>query len=136
MLLFFFVGVCVFFSLRPIESRALVIDRIMAERVRENQHFFHLLLSTHPHQKKALLQTITNEQIDFLSEVFHNLLYVLPLTEKERKPLSRKKYLAQIGNIKRSYPYRKARIKKHSKQLIQILENYTRQFKALLNSVQ
>lgn len=108
----------------------------MAERVLKNQHFFHLLLTTHLPQKKALLQSLTNDQVDFLSEVFYNLLHVLPLTEKERKPLLRKKYLTQIGNIKRSYPYRKVRIKKYSKQLIQTLENYTRQFKGMLDSLQ
>jgi hypothetical protein len=72
--------------------------------------YLHLLMtSTSSTQKKALLDTITNDQLKALTEVTHNLLQGhIPITESQKRNLRKHKtFLRILGNSK--VPYSKKR---------------------------
>lgn len=96
----------------------------MSDKVRENLSFFRLLLDTNQLQRKALLDTLSESQTNLISEIIFNLLYVLPIHAKERKALQRKVFLKDIAKIKRSYKYRKTRIRKNRLQVLKLLDMY------------
>ena len=96
----------------------------MSSRVKDNIHFFNLLLVAHPAQQKALLTTASNQQLDFLSELMHNIKFTLPLTAEQRKRLQRKTFLTELANIKRSYNFRKQRAKRYAPQLIKLFSEF------------
>ena len=96
----------------------------MSARLQNNGDFFRLLLQTHLPQQKALLSSLSPGQVDLLTEVMHNILYVVPLLEKERKALQRKKILKEISVIKRSQTYRKKRMQTQKVQLLKVLAAY------------
>lgn len=85
------------------------------------------MLSTHLAQQKALLDTISEKQTNLISELLFNLLFVLPLKEKEQKALRRKQYLKDLSKIKRSFKYRKSKIKVYKTQLVKLLDTYKTQ---------
>ena len=107
----------------------------MSPRVKENIHFFNLLLSTHLPQKRALLVTADKSQLDFLSELLHNIIFTLPTSDKHRAKLQRRKYLTDIANIKRSHAFRRQRVKKHAAQLIKLMDEFAPQLKKVLDSL-
>ena len=94
-----------------------------------------LLLSTFPAQQKALLDTASHEQVDLISEVVHNIVNVVPLPHGERKSLSRRKYLKDISNIKRSVKHRKSIIRDNKKKLLDLLATYSPQLKLTLSAL-
>ena len=106
----------------------------MSPRVRDNIHFFNLLLTSHPAQRRALLTTASNQQLDFLSELFHNILFTLSLTSKQKSSLQRKKFVRELANIKRSYSYRRQRAKRHAARLLKILDDFMPQLRQVLDS--
>lgn len=71
--------------------------------------YLHLLMTSTSSQKKALLDTITNEQLKALTEVTHNLLQGrIPITESQKRNLRKHKtFLRILGNSK--IPYSKKR---------------------------
>ena len=65
--------------------------------------YLHLLMTTTSStQRKALLDTITNEQLKALTEVIHNLLQGnIPITETQKRNLRKHKmFLRILGNPK------------------------------------
>ena len=107
----------------------------MSPHVKENIHFFQLLLNTHKPQKKALLLTISNPQLDFLSELLHNIVFTLPAGDKQHNKLQKRKYLTDIANIKRSSSFRKQRVKKHAGQVIKLLDDFNPQLKKVIGNL-
>ena len=99
----------------------------MSSRIRKNTSFLSLLLTTHPTQQKALLDSVTESQANLISELVFNLLFVLPLKAKEQSSLRRKDFLKDLSKIKRSFKYRKAKIKTYKKQLLKVLDTYKTQ---------
>ena len=68
--------------------------------------YLHLLMTTtSTTQRKALLDTITNEQLKALTEVTHNLLQGnITITETQKRSLRKHKtFLRTLGNIKVSF---------------------------------
>ena len=63
-------------------------------------------------------------QVALISEMVWNLLYHLPITAESRKALLRKKGLKDVANFKRTLRFRKVKIIKHLKDVIDILEKY------------
>jgi len=69
--------------------------------------YLHLLMTTASSpQRKALLDTITNDQLKALTELTHNLLQgKIPITEAQKRTLRKhKSFLRILGNIKVSFP--------------------------------
>lgn len=104
------------------------------QRVKDNISYFDLLLNAHPLQKKALLSSSSDPQLDLLSEVLHNILKTLPLTLDEQRSLNRRRYLQEIAAIRRTHKYRRQRVKKHKLQIIKVLEQYSRELNDLINT--
>ena len=62
--------------------------------MRNNSPFLHLLSSCHCKQRKALLETLTEEQLKTICEVILNILKgTVDLSPKQRKVLKKKKRL-------------------------------------------
>ena len=100
---------------------------VMTSRLAQLGHFLKLLLTTDKRQKAALISTLTHEQTDLLGEIFHNLTKVLPLNSQQEKKLRRKPFLRLLANTKTSPGRRKALIKRHSKQIADILSFFGEQ---------
>ena len=107
----------------------------MSPRVKDNIHFFHLLLTAHPAQQRALLTTASNDQLDFLSEVIHNIVFTLSDNPKDRKRLQRKTFLTELANIKRSYNFRRQRAKRYTSQLVKLLAEFATPLQQIADSV-
>lgn len=78
----------------------------MTSLMKKQIWYLHLLMTTASSvQRKALLDTITNEQLKALTEVTHNLLQGnIPITEAQKRNLRKHKtFLRILGNIKVSH---------------------------------
>ncbi len=93
-------------------------------RVKENESFLKLLLTTSRQQQRVLLDTATNSQVDALTEILHNLLHVVPISNAERNSIKRKKSLTELAKITRSYKYRLTHVKKNKRLLLSTLQRY------------
>ena len=90
----------------------------MTSKLKQNEHFIHLILEAPLKQKNALLHSISPQQVDAITEVIYNLLYVIPLPTTEHKKLHRKKAFKEIAKTNRSIKYRRDRIKKIRNRLL------------------
>ena len=72
----------------------------MSARMRKNAALLHLLSDCHPKQRKALLQTLSEEQLRTLCEVILNILKgTVELTPSQKKSLGkRKRVLYQLAS--------------------------------------
>ncbi len=102
-------------------------------RLKENENYLKLLLSTSNQQQKALLETITDKQVDLLTEVIYNLLHVVPIPSRERNSLLRKKILKELAKVTCSHKYRRMRVRVNKKLIVDTLLRYSDQ---LLNTVE
>ena len=96
----------------------------MSARIADQLHFLSLLLDTDKKQRAAIFQTLTKSQTDALGEIFHNLIRVLPLAKEEQKLLKRKPFLRLVATTKTSPSRRKSILKKHYKQVIDLLLSF------------
>jgi len=74
--------------------------------MKKNVWYLHLLMTTSSTaQRRALLDTITNEQLKSLTEVTHNLLQgSIPMTETQKRNLRKhKSFLRILGHPKASF---------------------------------
>ena len=78
------------------------------------QNYLQLLFSTTPSQQKALLVTVTEDQVKALAEIAHNLPRLTDLGSHHR-------FIKYLGNSKHSLRYKKTLIKKHYKLLLEAL---------------
>ena len=96
----------------------------MVNLLDDHSDFLSLLLKTEKNQRKALLSTLSQPQVDLLSEVFYNLINNFPIPQSDKKSLSKKKFVKVIADLKKSYKLRNSTVKKHKKQVEQILIKY------------
>ena len=82
-----------------------------------------------------MLNTVTPEQVDVISEFAHNLLYTLPLNAEEQRLIKRRRFLKDIESVKRSVGYRRGKIVKHSKPLLELFDHFTDSWLTMLNAV-
>jgi hypothetical protein len=93
----------------------------MSSNIDEHANYLRLLLNTEPNQQRSLLSTSTPEQLDVLSEIFHNFL-ILPLSREEREFIRpRAHVIKKIGDISKSARFRRSAIKKHYRQILNTL---------------
>ena len=75
----------------------------MSKVIKDAEAYVKLFLQTSSHsQRKALLDTITNDQIKALCEITHNFLRGnIPLDKKKLAPLKKQKaFIRSLGNPK------------------------------------
>lgn len=88
-----------------------------------NKDFLSLLLTTEVKQQKALIDSITPSQVDCLSEVFHNLAYVVDLDPEQHKFMKRrKKTIKTLSQVHRSRKFRKSSMQKLSPCMLKVLD--------------
>lgn len=96
----------------------------MSVRLAQQIHFLHLLFTANDKQRRALLTTMSDGQVNVISEIIFNLLEKLPLDKNSQKLLKRKPYLKKLATIKTSSTRRRSLLKKYSKQISQILMHF------------
>jgi hypothetical protein len=72
----------------------------MVELIQQHRHFLHLIKSTTTAQRKALLSTITKQQLKALSQIAYNILrFKIRLTPSEKAQLKRQRRIIHLlGN--------------------------------------
>ena len=69
----------------------------MVQLIIQERHFLLLFVQTTPSQRKALLQTITRQQLRALSQIAHNIVkFKIQLTATEKRILKRERRLLHI----------------------------------------
>ena len=92
----------------------------MSSRLDANHHFISLLLETTTVQARALLYTLSEDQVLVLREIAHNL-NTLPLPVKVKKEvLKSEKLLTKLGTSKGSWKSKRILIENNYKKLSQL----------------
>lgn len=96
----------------------------MSQRVRKNSVYLQLLLRTHKSQQKALLNTISPDQLKAIGEIALNILHGgLHLSPSQLKGLTPyKKVIRLIGHKKSSQKSKKRILLKNIKALKTLLK--------------
>lgn len=97
----------------------------MSQRIRKNSIYLQLLLKTHKSQQKALLNSISPDQLKAISEIALNILHGgLPLSSSQKKRLTPyRKAIRLIGHKKSSQKSKKRTLIKNIKVLIILLKS-------------
>lgn len=93
----------------------------MKDMLVEFRDLISVLLKAGIAQKKAILEHLDPDQVDFIGEFVYNILNTFPISKKEVKKYNRKNKFKEIANFKKSNRFRNTLIKKHKKVLIDIL---------------
>ena len=96
----------------------------MTQSLDTHAHFLSLLLQAQKNQRKALLETLSHAQLDFIGDLFYNLVNNFPINTQEKRSLSKKKFVRILTDLKKSYRLRLNTVKKNKKQIEQILLKY------------
>ena len=88
----------------------------MVELIKKQRHFLKVFIRTSPKQRKALLQTITRDQLKVVSQIAYNILrFTIKLTPVEKARLKRyRHFLYALGNKKVGYQQKKKGIPDNS----------------------
>ena len=104
----------------------------MSKRLVNNKCFITLLLNTTGEQSKALLYTITEDQVFVISEIFHNL-NTLPLPTKTKNALRKRKlFVHKLDSHKLSWKTKRRFIEINYKFVLEIFLGIKTQLKSLL----
>ena len=86
-----------------------------------NREFINFILQAIYEQQAAVINTITPEQTEVLTEIFHNL-QILPVNREEQKVLKKYKHIISvIAKADKSVRTRRRVIKKHKRIILQTL---------------
>lgn len=104
----------------------------MSSQISENRNFLHLLLNTHPDQKKALLLSVTPSQASALREIFFNILnreHSLADQKfvKRKIPLIRK-----LSKNKKSAKAQQTLVRKERLMIIKTLDHFKQQLEEII----
>lgn len=99
----------------------------MSSRLAHNKSFLTLLLEgTDKRQQRALVQTITHEQLGALGEIFYNLIHIVPMDKAEEKVVKKsRKILQRMSAISKSAVSRRKLLKSNNAQLMKILHHFS-----------
>ena len=86
--------------------------------------FLSLILKAEKPQRRAILDTLSHDQLDFLGEIFHNLIHNFPIPQSEKKKLQKKQYIKLLTNLKKSHRIRIKAVKKNKKHIDETLIKY------------
>ena len=104
----------------------------MSSNIEDNHSYFDLILNTSSKQQGALLSTITDSQVDLISEVFHNFL-TLPLESGQKQFVkNRIQFIRKLSNNSKSHRYRRGLITKHRKLVTKFIDFFKDDLRTLL----
>ena len=94
----------------------------MVELIRQQRHFLQLLLQATSAQRKALVYTITKQQLRALSQIAYNILkFKIRLSSQEKTRLKRQRRTVYVlGNRKIGYQQKKEALQ-HQQRLVYTL---------------
>lgn len=84
----------------------------MVQLLVQERHFLLLFVQTTPAQRKALIQTITSQQLRAISQIAHNIVkFKIQLTTAQKKTLKRERRLLHVlGDRTLGYQHKKKAI--------------------------
>ena len=95
----------------------------MSKILRKVKHFLTLLLTTSDEQKRALLESVTDEQIHAITEIIHNLLHVVDITPEARKDLKKRMHvLSKLSKKKASVRSKRNLLFTHARLVLKTLK--------------
>lgn len=95
----------------------------MSALLANNYAFIQLLLNTTPKQQKVLLDNLTDQQTDLISEIVFNLSEVIKLSPELHQTMKKRmKTVKALSKIYQSRQRRRSEIKRHKRPLMAILE--------------
>ena len=99
----------------------------MSSRLAQNKSFLTLLVEgSDKRQQRALVQTITREQLDALGEIFYNLIHIVPMDKSEEKVVKKShKILQRMSAISKSAVSRRKLLKSNSAKFMKILHHFS-----------
>ena len=104
----------------------------MSSNLDNNRSYFDLILNSSSKQQGALLSTITDPQVDLISEIFHNLL-ILPLESGQKQFIKKRiQFVKKISNNSKSYRYRRRLVIKHKKLVTKFLDFFKDELNSLI----
>ena len=103
----------------------------MSQALKRNKYFLTLLLTTNKGQAKALLETITQNQLETVIEIVFNLIKICTVKKDKTAIQKRKNLLKKLVNKKVKLSKKKQLIVRHRIQLLKTLLH----FKSLLLSL-
>jgi hypothetical protein len=103
----------------------------MSDRLRRNKHFILLLIHCRAEQSKALLYTLSKDQVRTLSEIAYNL-HTLPTTPRIKAVLT--KYKTLLGKLRNHTNWSSVKkvIENNPKRVLDILHAVESDLKKLL----
>lgn len=108
----------------------------MSSLLQNNSSFLRLLLTnTDKRQQHSLVQTISAEQLNALTEIFYNLLNIVSMDKKDEKLIKKSRKLMQkISLITKSYNSRRKVLISNKSTLLKILLHFKDKLLGVLNS--
>ena len=103
----------------------------MSQNLKRNKDFLTLLLKTEKGQAKALLETITQKQLEAVIEILYNLMRISSVKKDKTVIQKRKTLLRELVNKKVKLGKKKQLVGRHRIQLMKTLLH----FKSLLLSL-
>ena len=96
----------------------------MVQLLVQERHFLVLFVQTTPAQRKALLHTITRQQVRAISQIAHNIVkFRIQLTTSQQKKLKRERRLLHIlGDRKLGYTHKKQTIRDRQRFVYTLLK--------------
>ena len=96
----------------------------MEDLIQQQRHFLRLFVQTTSAQRKAILQTITQDQVKALTQIAHNIIVgTVPLTSSDKEQLKRNtRFVHLLGDKKLGYKH-KQRLVLNKQGLVYVLVN-------------
>jgi len=105
----------------------------MSKEVVKHKHFLELLLNTHDYQARALLDTVSNDQVDVISEIAFNLNDIKHSDSVQQGMRFQKHLLKKLANRNVSNNKKKIIIRHNRKQLLKVLKLFRRDLLSLIS---
>lgn len=108
----------------------------MSRLLQQSQSFLTLLLNNKDkRQQYALVQTITVDQLNALTEIFYNLLNNVPLDKKEEQMVKKKRRIMQkLSLISKSFNSRRKVLVSNKSTFLKILLHFKDKLLEVLHS--
>ena len=97
----------------------------MSEKLNRNKHFLKLLITTNQTQAKALLSTVTKDQLECLVEIGYNLVDRPEFQTLHHRP---RRLIQYLGNLSISLKRKKHILIQHRGILIKTLKQFSHIF--------
>ncbi len=106
----------------------------MVALIRRERHFLSLLTKTTQKQRRALLNTITRDQLKAISEIVHNINKSnIILSEDQKRKLRKKRRLIYVLGQKRlGYDRKSALVKSHPRLILTLLQIATAHLESVI----